>query len=61
MHMIRKNELNSSEMNILTKLCSPKKVITANLEKFLTKKVLKDTPGNLRKENLLSTPERQCT
>ena len=59
-HMISKKDLDSSEMNTLTKSCSPTIVITANgevqtheeakvnvkeLEKFLTMKVLEKTPA----------------
>ena len=71
MHMISKKDSNSSEMDTLTKSCSPTIVITANgevqtqeealvyvkeLEKFLTMKVLENTPavlslGNLCDEN----------
>ena len=62
MHMISKKDLNSAEMDTLTKSCSPTIVITANgeeqtheeatvyvkeLEKFLTMKVLEDTPAVL--------------
>ena len=62
MHVISKKDLNSSEMDTLTKSCSPTIVITANgevqtheeatvhvkeLEKFLTMKVLEDTPAVL--------------
>ena len=62
MHMISKKDLNSSEMDTLTKSCSPTIVITANgevqtheeatvyvkeLEKFLTMKVFEDTPAVL--------------
>ena len=60
MHVICKKDLNSSEMDTLTKSCSPTIVITANgeaheeatvyvkeLEKFLTMKVLEDTPAVL--------------
>ena len=32
MHMVSKNDLNSAEMDILTKSCSPRTVITANGE-----------------------------
>ena len=60
MHMISKNDLNSAEMDTLTKSCSPTIVITANGEVqtheeatvyvkelgiFLTMKVLEDTPA----------------
>ena len=56
MHMISKKDLNSAEMDTLTKSCSPTIVITANeevqaheeatvyvkeLDKFLTMKVLR--------------------
>ena len=71
MHMISKKDSNDAEMDTLTKSCSPTIVITANgevktheeatvyvkeLEKFLTLKVLEDTPavlslGNLCDEN----------
>ena len=71
MHMISKNDLNSAEMDTLTKSCSPTIVITANgevqtheeatvyvkeKEKFLTMKVLENTPpvlslGKLRDQN----------
>ena len=59
MHMIRKKDLNSAEMDTLTKSCSPTIVITANgevqtheeatvfvkeLDIFLAMKVLEDTP-----------------
>ena len=62
MHMISKKDLNSAEMDTLTKSCSPTIVITANgevqtheeatvyvkeLDKFLTMKVLKNTPTAL--------------
>ena len=62
MHMISKKDLNSTEMDTLTKSCSPTTVITANgevlthqeatvyvkeLEKFLTMKVLENTPAVL--------------
>ena len=62
MHMISKKDLNSAEMDILTKSCSPTTVITANgevqtheeatvyvkeLDIFLTMKVLEDTPAVL--------------
>ena len=62
MHMISKKDLNSAEMDTLTKSCSPTTVITANgevqtheeatvhvkeLDIFLTVKVLKDTPAGL--------------
>ena len=62
MHMISKKDLNSAEMDTLTKSCSPTKVITANrevqtheeatvyvkeLEIFLTIKGLEDTPAVL--------------
>ena len=62
MHMISKNDLNSAEMDTLTKLCSPTIVITANgevqsheeatvyvkeLHIFLTMKVLENTPAVL--------------
>ena len=62
MHMISKKDLNSADMDTLTKSCSPTKVITANgevqtheeatvyvkeLEIFLTMKVLQDTPAVL--------------
>ena len=62
MHMISKKDLNSVEMDTLTKSISPTSVITANgevqthaeatvyvkeLEKFLTMKVLEDTPAVL--------------
>ena len=60
MHMISKKDLNSAQMDTLTKSCSPTIVITANgevqtheeatvyvreLDIFLTMKVLKDTPA----------------
>ena len=60
MHMISKKDLNSAEMDTLTKSCSPTIVITANgevqtheeatvhvkeLDIFLTMKVLEDTPA----------------
>ena len=62
MHMISEKDLNSAEMDTLTKSCSPTKVITANgevqtheeatvyvkeLEIFLTMKVLENTPAVL--------------
>ena len=62
MHMISKKDLNSAEMETLTKSCSPTIVITANgevqtheeatvhvkeLDIFLTMKVLEDTPAVL--------------
>ena len=62
MHMISKKDLNDAEMDTLTKSCSPTIVISANeqvqtheeatvyvkeLEKFLTMKVLKNTPAVL--------------
>ena len=62
MHMISKKDLNAAEMDTLRKSCSPTIVITANgeeqtheeatvyvkeLEKFLTMKVLEDTPAVL--------------
>ena len=62
MHMISKKDLSKAEMDTLTKSCSPTIVITANgevqtheeatvyvkeLEKFLTLKVLKNTPAVL--------------
>ena len=62
MHMISKKELNSAEMDTLTKSCSPTIVITANgevrtheeatvyvtdVDLFLTVKVLEDTPAVL--------------
>ena len=62
MHMISKMDLSDAEMDILTKSCSPTIVITANdevqtneeatvyvreLGKFLTLKVLEDTPAVL--------------
>ena len=66
MHMISKKDLNSAEMDTLTKLCSPTIVITANgevqtheedtvyvkdLDIFLTMKVLEDTPRKLCDEH----------
>ena len=60
MHMISKKDLNSAQMDTLTKSCSPTIVITANgevqtheeatvyvreLDIFLTMKVLEDTPA----------------
>ena len=60
MHIISKKDLNSAEMDTLTKSCSPTIVITANgevqtheeaavyvkeLDKLLTMKVLQDTPA----------------
>ena len=60
MHMISREDLNSAEMDTLTKSCSPMVVITANgevqtneeatvcvkeLDVFLTMKVLEDTPA----------------
>ena len=62
MHMISKKDLKSAEMDTLTKSCSPTIVITANgevqtheeatvyvkeFEKFLTVKVLENTPAVL--------------
>ena len=62
MHMISKKDLSEAEMDTLTKSCSPTTVITANgevqtheeaivyvkeLDIFLTKKVLDDTPAVL--------------
>ena len=62
MHMISKKDLNSAEMDTLTKSCSPTIVITANgevqtheeaivyvkeLDMFLTMKVLENTPAVL--------------
>ena len=62
MYMISKKDLNSAEMDTLTKSCSPTTVITANgevqtreeatvyvkeLGKFLTVKVLEDKPAVL--------------
>ena len=62
MHMISKKDLNSGEMDTLTKSCSPTIVITANgevqtheeatvyvkeLDIFLTMKVLENTPAVL--------------
>ena len=62
MHMISKKDLNSAEMETLTKSCSPTIVITANgevqtneeaivyvkeLDIFLTMKVLENTPAVL--------------
>ena len=62
MHMISEKDLNSAELEILTKSCSPTKVITANgevqtheeaivydedLDIFLTLKVLNNTPAVL--------------
>ena len=62
MHMISKKDLNSAEIDTLTKSCSPTIVITANgevqtheeaivyvkeLDIFLTMKVLEDTPAVL--------------
>ena len=62
MHMISKKDLNSAEMDTLTKSCSPTIVITANgevqtheeatvyvkeLDMLLTMKVLEDTPAVL--------------
>ena len=59
MHMISKKDLNSGEMDTLTKSCSPTIVITANgevqtqeeaivkeLDIFLTMKVLENTPAS---------------
>ena len=54
MHMISKKDLSDAEMNTLTKLCSPSMVLTPNevetfddaeLDTFLTIKVLEDTPA----------------
>ena len=62
MHMINKKDLNSAEMDTLTKSCSPTIVITANgkvqtheeatvyvkeLDIFLTMEVVEDTPAVL--------------
>ena len=62
MHMISKTDVNSAEIDTLTKSCSPTIVITANgevqtheeatvyvkeLGKFLTMNVLEDTPAVL--------------
>ena len=62
MHMISEKDLSDAEMDTLTKSCSPKIVITANgevqtheeaivyvkeLDKFLTMKVLDNTPAVL--------------
>ena len=62
MHMISKEDLNSTELETVTKSCSPTTVITANgevqtheeatvyvkeLNMFLTMKVLEDTPAVL--------------
>ena len=62
MHMISKKDLSDAEMDTLTKLCSPTTVITVNgevqtheeaivyvkeLDIFLTKKVLDNTPAVL--------------
>ena len=62
MHMISKKDLSNAEMDILTKSCSPTKVITANgevqtheeaivyvreMDIFLTMKVLENTPAVL--------------
>ena len=62
MHMISKKDLSEAEMDTLTKSCSPTIVITVNgevqtheeatvyvkeLEKFLTMKVLDNTPAEL--------------
>ena len=62
MHMISKKDLSKAAMDTLTKSCSPTIVITANgevhthekaivyvkeLEKFLTMKVLENTPAVL--------------
>ena len=67
MHMISKKDLSKAEMDTLTKSCSPAIVITANgevqtheeaivyvkeLEKFLTMKVLEDTPAVLSQGKL---------
>ena len=48
MHIISKKDLNSAEMDTLTKSCSPTIVITAKeLDIFLTMKVLENTPAVL--------------
>ena len=62
MHMISRKDLSDAEMDTLTKKCSPTIVKTANgevqtheeatvyvkeLERFLTVKVLEDTPAVL--------------
>ena len=67
LHMISKKDLNSSELQTLTKSCSATIVITANgevqtheeamvyvkeLEKFLTMNVLENTPAVLSVEKL---------
>ena len=67
MHMISKKDLNSAEMDTLTKSCSPTTVITAigevqtheeatvyvkELDIFLTMKVLENTPAVLSLEKL---------
>ena len=66
MHMISKKDLNSDEMDTLTKSCSPTIVVTANgevqthqeatvyvkeLEIFFTMKVLENTPAVLSLES----------
>ena len=68
MHMISKKDMNSAEMDTLTKSCSPTTVITANgevqtheeatvhvkeLDIFLTMEVLEDTPA-------VSSPGKLC-
>ena len=67
MHMISRKDLNDAEVGILTKLCSPMMVITANgevqtheeaivyvkeLDIFLTMKVLENTPAVLSQGKL---------
>ena len=67
MHMISKKDLNSAEMDTLTKSCSPTKVKTANgevqtngeafvyvreLAKFLTMKLLKYASSSIARKAL---------
>ena len=73
MHMISKQDLNSAEMDTLTKSCSPTTVITANgevqtheeatvyvkeLDMFLTMKVLDNTPAVLSLGKLFDEKRR---
>ena len=76
LHMISKKDLNSAEMDTLTKSCSLTRVITANgevqtheeatvyfkeLEKFLTMKVLENTPAVLSLGKLCDENESGST
>ena len=75
MHMISKKDLNSAEMDTLTKSCSPRIVITANgevqtheeaivyvkeLDIFLTMKVLENTPAVLSLGKLCDENRNSC-